>query len=233
MLDNGNLVSSSRDKTVRIWEISDLNYKSLAVLTEHEGEVYQTIQLSQNRIGSCSEDKTIKIWKSDPPYELVQTLKGESPIMSLLELKNKKYIVSLGAEICFWNNENYQCERTILTYGCPIRRNYFVEGNNDTILFIQRKEIMIIDAITFKMRTKLHFNDEDWGDFYYVFEHNNLLGLGEDKNGDLLIFDTVQRKLLGKRKNFTDYEVKGILLLDDNKKFVTFAEEKLTLWKSS
>ena len=34
----------------------------------HDDSILKVITLPNNRIASCSRDKTIKIWKSNPPY---------------------------------------------------------------------------------------------------------------------------------------------------------------------
>ena len=34
----------------------------------HDNILYKVITLPNNRIASCSYDKTIKIWNSNPPY---------------------------------------------------------------------------------------------------------------------------------------------------------------------
>ena len=45
----------------------------------HESWIYQVITLPNNRIASCSADKIIKIWKSNPPYSdsPIKVLKGK------------------------------------------------------------------------------------------------------------------------------------------------------------
>ena len=46
----------------------------------HDGWINKIIGLPNNRIASCSWDKTIKIWKSNPPYSdtPIKVLEGHS-----------------------------------------------------------------------------------------------------------------------------------------------------------
>ena len=46
----------------------------------HDYSIYKVITLPNNRIASCSADKTIKIWKNNPPYSdiPIKVLKGHS-----------------------------------------------------------------------------------------------------------------------------------------------------------
>ena len=58
-LDDGTIVSCSYQTIM----IGDYTIKNA-----HDDWIYQVITLPNNRIASCSYDKTIKIWKSNPPY---------------------------------------------------------------------------------------------------------------------------------------------------------------------
>ena len=59
-LDNGTMVSCSRDKTIIIGDY--------VIHKAHEKTIIKIITLPNDRIASCSWDNTIKIWKSNPPY---------------------------------------------------------------------------------------------------------------------------------------------------------------------
>ena len=60
-LESGELISCSRDKTIKIW---DLNEGSCIItLFGHTDEIKSIrIDNQTNILASCSEDKTIKIW---------------------------------------------------------------------------------------------------------------------------------------------------------------------------
>ena len=62
-LDDGTIVSCSYDKSIII---GDYTIKSA-----HDYLIHKVITLPNNRIASCSDNKTIKIWKSHPPYRNV------------------------------------------------------------------------------------------------------------------------------------------------------------------
>ena len=71
-LEDGTLEPFSDDHSIMI---GDYTIKSA-----HDDSIYQVITLPNNRIASCSFDKTIKIWKSNPPYSdtPIKVLKGHS-----------------------------------------------------------------------------------------------------------------------------------------------------------
>lgn len=59
-LADGRLASSSWDKTVRIWNLS--NYQTEVILSGHSKGVYCLTQLSDNRLVTGSSDQSIKIY---------------------------------------------------------------------------------------------------------------------------------------------------------------------------
>lgn len=83
-LKNGNLVSSSRDKFIKIWDIK--NGKCLKTLKGHSNSILCLIESKQGYLISGSRDFSIKIWKDDI---CIQTLLGhEGNVLSLLEISN-------------------------------------------------------------------------------------------------------------------------------------------------
>ena len=83
----------------------------------HDDSIYKVITLPYNRIASCSQDKTIKIWKSNPPYSdtPIIVLTGHSDwVNSLLYIKDNVMISgSDDKTLRFWNMTTYQCETVI------------------------------------------------------------------------------------------------------------------------
>ena len=63
----------------------------------HGDKIYKVIALPNNRIASCSDDKTIKIWKSEPPYSdtPIKVLEGYCDcVNSLLYIKESDIMIS-------------------------------------------------------------------------------------------------------------------------------------------
>ena len=103
-LSNGNIISGSDDKTIRIW---DKNNQLLCInkLIGHEKSVRALCQLSDNLIASASFDKTIKIWDLNE-NKCVQTLYDHSDKVVCL-LKTSEYLISASGDktIKFWKKE--------------------------------------------------------------------------------------------------------------------------------
>ena len=60
-------------------------------------------------MASCSRDKKIKIWKSNPPYNLLKKLYGHNDsVISIIQLKRKEKLISAGIDstVRIWNPYN-------------------------------------------------------------------------------------------------------------------------------
>ena len=60
-LSNGNLVSCSNDKTIRVWDTK--SWETLKVLNGHTESIRSLASFTDGAIASSSSDKTVKIWQ--------------------------------------------------------------------------------------------------------------------------------------------------------------------------
>ena len=60
-IDDNYIISSSSDKTIKIWDIKNMNY--IQELNGHNDAINCVIKLKNSSLASCSYDKTIKIWE--------------------------------------------------------------------------------------------------------------------------------------------------------------------------
>ena len=64
---NGNLISCSYDKTIKVFSIldNDNNYKCIQTITNHRSAVFKVIEIPEEKILSISADKTIIIFNKE------------------------------------------------------------------------------------------------------------------------------------------------------------------------
>lgn len=65
-LPGDRLVSSSWDKTMKVWNLNKLDGQPLT-LNENMGDEWMIIPLLDGRLASCSSDKTVKVWDLSKP----------------------------------------------------------------------------------------------------------------------------------------------------------------------
>lgn len=88
--DNHLLLSGSRDKSIKIWNIKNHPYINVTTLTFHQGTIYSMIQI-QNYILSASFDFCIIIWDIES-YNIFSKLNiHSSPVLKLINLDSDKY----------------------------------------------------------------------------------------------------------------------------------------------
>ena len=77
-LENGILISSSEDRSARLWELAKTSYRCIHVIKDPNlGQVFQMIPISNNRLASFANDNIIKIWRSEALYDLLKMLKED------------------------------------------------------------------------------------------------------------------------------------------------------------
>lgn len=106
ILKEERLVSSSWDGTIKIYNKN--NYHVDITISAHKEQVNQITLLDDGNFASCSNDKTIKIWKIEGnKYTEVQTLTGHKDnIFKILQMNKELLITGSDSEIKFWKKEN-------------------------------------------------------------------------------------------------------------------------------
>ena len=91
-MKNGHLISGSRDKTIRIWNLT--TGATVQILEGHKDSIY-SFQLTNdnNNLITCSLDETIKIWNLETSF-CIKTLKESFCIFSILLLDNDEMLAS-------------------------------------------------------------------------------------------------------------------------------------------
>ncbi len=118
LLDDGRIASGSLDNSITIF--NKISYKPDLIMNEHTSFINSMIKLEENILVSCSDDKTIKLFKiKDNNYEVIQILNfHKSSVNKIIELKNKNLVsISNDKSIIFYKkyNSKYLKENEILT----------------------------------------------------------------------------------------------------------------------
>lgn len=149
LLDNGILVSGSADKTIKFWSIGKSLYTCQHTISKHSQYILKVVKLSRERLGSISVDRTAMVHQSHPPYSTLKVFESVSDFFtSIIELKNKSFLVFGDARISFYDNSTYYCACIIEDVYCDLWEN-LIEVNSK-IVCGGHQAIYIINWRTFQ-----------------------------------------------------------------------------------
>lgn len=212
LLSQKEIISSSFDNTIKIWLFNETNYFCKGTLIGHKLGVLKAIPINNSRIASCSMDATIKIWSTSPPYECLKTLEGHTEkINSIIEMKNKKYLVSGSSgedsTIRFWNLVDYTCEHIINDVNCSYKNSLF-EGDNEKIFSGFLGGLYIISGSEFIMEKIVKY---DCLGCIMCFNKVDEVLICGCQYGDILMFDLLTQKFIGEKRKVHDSDIVSII----------------------
>ncbi|MEA2099979.1 MAG: WD40 repeat domain-containing protein [Campylobacterota bacterium] len=203
-LDNGNIITYSKDKTMRVWDINNIKYANkqetkdleikqddeLSNFGEFELENEDSIKLDNGNFLKTMDNENWKQWNSstvaiyDSNDNLISTLDENIDIMqrAVLEiLKNGNIIICQEERIRIWEKDIYNC---VIDIEVEFHIAAMKELENDMIVFSAYNEIYFY-LIDIKNNKVEYCQNSD-------VDSNYLYGDGADfklfKNGNLLSF---------------------------------------------
>ena len=106
-MNDGRLVSGSDDNSIIIY--NKMTYQPDLIIKDHNSWLCHIIQLNSGELATCSDDKTIKLFKIEGnKYEILQTLNyHKDRVSKIIELNNKVLVSSsLDSSIIFYIKDN-------------------------------------------------------------------------------------------------------------------------------
>lgn len=167
---NGNLISSSCDKTLKIYKIEEINNKDKISLgyyliqtinTPHTNNIIHVRELYSNILASCSLDTQINFYiHQNNSYILENTYNSSKIAYNILEVLDHKLVLALPDELKLYDLKT----RTIVNELNDIK--CYGDWVNDNLCLLQdnylaccgNSFIYIIDLIQFKMSNKINAN---------------------------------------------------------------------------
>lgn len=229
LLESGDLISSSCGGTMKIFSIQGNDYKCLYTFKTHKDSVNKAIQISGDRIGSCSKDKTIRIYNSFEPYTCTEILNNHTKeVTSFIELRNKKYIVSCGNDniLCFLDNKTYKVYKSITNIDGS--SSGLIETTGGVIL-VGSSDLCVIDVETQQILRKFK-KTSSVTSMIELPTHSVICGTAY---GNFFEISKNAQKIKALYKNAHSKGITGMLITENGKMISSSSDQTCIIWESS
>ena len=227
--NNGYIFASIGYGTITIIKLTSLtSYQIIQNFKPHNRDDNKIIELKDGRYVSCSDDKTIKIWKfNNNELILDKTLNQDNYISSIIELKENE-IISIpdgNSSIIFWNINELKIISQINQIECNYGWNNIKKLLNNIIIVGGKKFIYLIN--NYNLINKIEINSECYS-ICYVNDGSILTG---HENGYIKQWDlnNNELKLIGEKK-VHDYTIRVISQLK-NDSILSGCFKKINIYK--
>ena len=199
----------------------------------HNGAIYKVIALPNNRIASCSRDKTIKIWKSNPPYSdtPIKVLEGHCYcVVSLLYIKDRDILISgsLDKTLRLWNMTTYQCDQAIEEVQCG-SINSIYQIDKDRVIVGGHNSFSIVNIDKCVIEKTIKDDSLGYVDCFLKLRDNRTILCG-CKDGTFCFYDMNTEQYTITKKNHNSV-ISDLLFVDDNTFLSCSLDRTIKLWK--
>ena len=188
----GNLISSSRDKTLKIFKIEEstnktglsLNYFLLQTInTTHSNNIIHVRELSSNKLVSCSLDTQLNFYlPQNNNYSLEITIDVPKAVYDFLEILNDQLVVSFADSLHLFSLKNRKFIKELKEISC------YPDWVNDCLCLLKPNYLVVcgngylyvVDLIQFKLLNKINTNSNNislcyWNDRLFVGTNNGMI----------------------------------------------------------
>ena len=189
---NGNLISSSCDKTLKIFKIEEstnktglsLNYFLLQTInTTHSNNIIHVRELSSNKLVSCSLDTQLNFYlPQNNNYSLEITIDVPKAVYDFLEVLNDQLVVSFADSLHLFSLKNRKFIKELKEISC------YPDWVNDCLCLLKPNYLVVcgngylyvVDLIQFKLLNKINTNSNNislcyWNDRLFVGTYNGMI----------------------------------------------------------
>ena len=253
-LRNGLLITTSEDNNAKVLKVDYAEKKSevIQTLEGHTSSVWMSLELSDGKVATCSNDKTKRIWNNDPAtnqYNLFKILStGYDEVAEMLETKNKILVTcsvfDAAFEVQLWNVETYEQIAVIENIATCGGRD-LIQLTDDIICVNGSRDEEGLQFISISKRQKVKqlkdFNENKIDSFYFK-DGTLLIGTGDadfenmdapENYGTIKQYKFDEEKLelteICQKEKCHTFPVLGFYELS-NGDFVTYSRE-ISIWK--
>ncbi|ETO16842.1 WD-40 repeat-containing protein [Reticulomyxa filosa] len=225
--DGTKIISTSEDRTVRIWDVMSGN--EIQLFDRHQDEVNDAqFSPTGNMVVSCSKDKTIRLWEVKSGREIKKLQGHEASVTSAQFSPDEKNVISSSADnkIILWNVSSGKEIKRLIGHGNKINSVQFSsdcqilvsasDDNNIKIWNVQSGECVC----TLKGHSNIVFGA------HLSSEGNKIVSCSKDSK--VRIWDAKSTKMI---KTLFVTDVRGAKFSPDGQTIVSCSSDKIIrLW---
>ena len=240
---NGNLISCSYDKTIKVFSFldDDNNYKCIQTISNHRSAVFKVIEIHEEKILSISADKTIKIFNKENNDEFTyeKTIKCNDISEDVVLCLDKEIATASHSEsIHFFNYEFAEEENNSPIMEIKVTGwNNVLKVLNENLFVCGFGGIYLINLNTKELVQKYEFHDKlnnfDDLKFCLITNIKNKFIFGDNEGGLMLCeFNEKTKKLTyNEYKKMHESWIRTLLLRKEDI-FITAGNDcKMKIWK--
>ena len=189
---NGNLISSSCDKTLKIFKIEENNNKSglnlnyyllQTINTTHSNNIIHVRELSSNKLVSCSLDTQLNFYvPQNNNYSLEITIDVPKSVYDFLEVLNDQLVVSFADSLQLFSIKNRKFIKELKEISCYTDwvNNCLCLINQNYLAVCGNSYLYVVDLIQFKLLNKINTNSSNislcfWNNRLFVGTNNGMI----------------------------------------------------------
>jgi len=231
---NDYIIASLTSGFIIILKLNSTSYEIKQKIQAHNNYIRKTIEMKDGKLISCSDDKTIKIWKlSNNQYILENTLNQytTTPFSSILYL-NDNIIVSTPygtGSVIFWNIKELKIISQIEGINCTWCWNILKKLSNELFILGGVKYIYLFSILNYNLVNKIEI-DSDCYSICCLSDINILTG---HQNGKIKQYNLINNefKLTGEKK-YHDNIIRVIFELNNNLILSGSDDKKINIYKN-
>ena len=233
-MNNKNLVSSSSNGIINIYEIYNNNYKLIDQLKANNSIIYKVIQYHENSLISCHSDKQIYLWikYSNNQFKLQTSYYLNYCIENIEKLNYSELICTSkeGQILLFYNINLRKPSETINKIKCLSCQSSMCLIEEQNLLFLGGTYIIyIINCISKKIINCINTNNIIYSIYYNVSEY--CLYTGEYVNLCKYLINDNNLNNISKKSNIHNDIITSIIKLKNDLIATSSRDKTIKIWK--
>ena len=228
-LNNGNFVSGSDDKQIKVWNVT--LKQCIATLMGHDGNITALIELKNGNLVSGCTTGTIIIWDMKS-FEVISKLTDHSErITSLVELQNGNLVSgSYDKKINVWDMEKKSLIKTLTGHTGPINSVKLLQ-TGDVISCSDDGTIKVWN-ISVNACISTLTSDDDPSAVKTLVELKNGDVISGSAYGTIIVWDIKKETINAKLKGYVNYTITA-LIEQPNENIISVSDREFVLWEKN